>query len=148
MVEDRSTVVGEGKGTLPLCTRCKNEVVIVDAFSRGQNDGAVTAFLALLDSRDAADLDGAIVLDEETFVRDERGIFEFALGGGCHADGGGEMKGKGTRGHEGEGRCVGIEFGRECASEGRASCTTTNDYDALAGHCILVVGREWMRGRE
>lgn len=137
MVEDASTVVGEGKGTLPLCTGCKNEEVVADAFARGQHDIAVSAFFVLLNSGDAADLDGAVVLDEKTVVRDERGLFEFAVRGGRHADGGGEMDGKGTRGHEGEARRVRIDFGREDASGGRASCATTDDYDALAGHCIV-----------
>src|SRR6267154_4817291 len=96
MFEDGSTVVGEGKGTIPLCTGCKNEEVVVDAFARAQQDSAVTVFFALFKSRDAADLDVAIVLEKEIVVRDENGLFEFALGGGCHADGGGEMNGKGT----------------------------------------------------
>jgi len=110
----------------------------VDTFARGQHDNAVTASFALLNSRGAANLDGSIVLDEETVVCDESGLFEFALRGACHADGGGQMDGKGPSGHEGEGRRVGIDFGREYASDGRAGCAATNDYDALAGHCIVV----------
>lgn len=112
----------------------------MDAFARGEDDGATgLALLALFDSRDAADLDGTIAVDEKAVVRDEGGVFEFVLGGGCHADAGREVKGKGTRCHEGKGCRAGIDLGREDASNGRASCATTDDDDALAaslGHCV------------
>ena len=132
MLENGSTVVGECKRTLPLGTRCKDEEVVVDAFVRRQNDGAVAAFFALLNGSNAANLDGAIVLHKEAFVRDEHRVFEFALAGGGHADGGREMKGEGTGGDERERRGVSIDFGGEDASDGRASCAATNDYNALA----------------
>ena len=148
MVEDGGTVIGEGKGAIPLRTGCKNEKVVTDAFARGQHDIAVTAFFALFDRRDAADLDGAIVLHKEIVVRDERGLFEFVLRGGCHADARGEMNGKRTRGHEGEGRRVRIDFGREDAGDGRASCAATDDYDALAGHCIVGLEKMMRRKQE
>jgi hypothetical protein len=93
----------------------------------------------LFDSRDAADLDGTIAVDEKAIVGDEGSIFKFALGGGCHADGRRKVKGKGTRSHEGKGCRAGIDFGREDASNGRASCATTDDYDTRAtslGHCV------------
>ena len=132
MLENGSTVVGEGKGTLPLGARCKDQEVVVNAFVRGQYDGAVAALFTLLNGGDAANLDGAIVLNKKAFVRDENRVFEFALGGGGHADGGREMKGEGTGGYEGEGSGIRIDLGGEDASDGRASCATTNDYDALA----------------
>jgi hypothetical protein len=132
VLEDGSTVVREGKGTLPLGTRCKDKEVVMNAFIRRQNDGAVTALFALLNGSDTADLDGAIVLDKETFVGDENGVLEFALGGGGHADGGREMKGEGTGSYEGEGSGTSIDLGGEDASDGRAGCATTNDYDAFA----------------
>ena len=120
----------------------------MDAFARGQHDTAVTAFFSLLNSRHAANLDRAIVLDKKTVVRDKSRFFEFVLGGGCHADGGREMDGKGTRSHEGKGRRVRIDFGREDASDGRASCATANDYDALAGHCIVGLEKRTRRKEE
>lgn len=132
MLEDGSTVVGEGKRAVPLGTRCKDEEVVVDAFARGQQHGAVAAFLALFDSGDTADLDGAVALDEEAVVRDEHGLFEFALGGRGHADGRWEVQRKGTGGHEGERRRVRVDFGREDAGDGCASCATADDYDAFA----------------
>lgn len=146
MLEDAGTLVGEGNGTIPLRTGCENENVVADAFARGQHDTAVATLFALLDGSDAANLDGAVVLDEETVVRDEGGLFEFALRGGRHADGRGKMERKGTRSHEGEARRVGVYFGRENASDGRTSCATTDDYDRLAGHCI--VGLEKRIGRK
>jgi hypothetical protein len=55
------------------------------------------------------------------------------------------MNGKETGSHEGEGRRVRIDFGREDASDGRASCAATNDYDALAGHCMVGLERRMRR---
>jgi hypothetical protein len=130
--EDGSPVIRKGKGTLPVGTGCKNEEVVVNAFARGQNDGAVTALFALLNSSDATDLDGAVILHQETFVGNENGILEFALGSGGHADGGREMNGEGTGSHEGKGSCTGIDLGGEDAGNGGTSCATTNNYDAFA----------------
>jgi len=116
----------------------------VDAVARGEDDGATSPAL-LFDSSDAADLDGTVSVDEKAVVGDEGGIFEFVLGGGCHADARREVKGNGTRGHEGEGCRAGIDLGREDASNGRASCATTDDDDALAaslGHCVSGKVRE------
>ena len=131
MLEDGSTVIREGEGAVPLGTGCKNEEVVVDAFARGQDHGAVFAFSALLDAGDATDLDGAVALDEETIVRNENGLFELVLGGGGHPDGGGEVERERTGGHEGERSRVGVDFGGEDAGDGCASCATTDDYDAL-----------------
>lgn len=111
VLEDGSTVIGDGKGTLPLGTRCKNKIVVVNAFAAGQNNGAVPASFALLNGSDAADLDGAIVLNKETFVGNEDRVLKFALGGGGHSDGRRKVKGKGTGRHEGKGSCVGIDLG-------------------------------------
>lgn len=108
----------------------------MDLFARGEDDGATgLALLALFDSSDTADLDGTVAIDEKVVVGDENGIFEFALGGGCHADGCREVKGKGTRSHEGE-RCRAcIKLGGEDASDCGTSCATTDDDDVFAGHC-------------
>lgn len=135
MLEDGRTVVGEGEGPVPLGTRREDEEVVVDAFARGQKHGAVAALFALLDSGDAADLDGTVAVDEEAVVRDENGIFEFALGGRGHPDGRREMERERTGGHEGERSRAWVDFGREDAGDGCASCATTDDYDAFtAGH--------------
>lgn len=142
MLEDGSTVIREGEGAVPLGTGCKDEEVVVNAFARGQDDRAVFAFFALLDAGDATDLDGAVALDEETVVGDEHGLFELVLGGGRHADGGGEVERKRAGGHEGERGRVGVDFGGEDACDGCAGCATTDDYDALTAG--LGHGMEWM----
>lgn len=120
----------------------------MDLFARGKDDGATSLALLALDGSNAADLDGTVAIDEKVVVGDEDGIFEFALGGGRHADGCGEVKGKGTGSHEGE-RCRAcINLGGEDASDCGTSCATTDDDDAFAatlGHCRNGVDgrREW-----
>lgn len=140
MLEDGSAVIGEGKGTLPVCTGCENKDVVMDAFTRGENHRAArVTFLGLFDSGDAADLDDAVIVDKETIVGDENVVLEFAFRSRGHADGRGEVKGKGASSHEGKGCRAGIDLAGEDASDGRACCTTTDNDDALAaslGHCV------------
>jgi len=133
VLQDGSPVVREGKGTVPFRTRGKNKDIVVDTFTRGEDDGTTSlALLALFDSSDTANLDGTVLLDEKVVVGDKNGIFEFAVGGRCHADGRREVKGKGTRSHEGE-RCRAcINLRGEDASNCSARRATTDDNNAFA----------------
>lgn len=138
MLKYSSSVIGEGKRAGPFGPRSKNEDIVLDAFVRGKKDRPGIVLFILFDRSDAANLDGTIIVDKKVIIRDENGILKLALSGGGHADGGRKVKGKGTGSYEGEGCCVGVDFGGEDASNGSASCPTTDDDNTLAvsvGHC-------------
>jgi hypothetical protein len=141
VLKDGSAIIGESEGAVPLGPRGKNKNIVVDAFIRGENNGATSrlSFFAPFNRSDTANLDGAIVVDKKIVIRDEHVILEFTLSGGSHTNGGREMKRERAGGYEGEVCCDGVDLGGEDASNGCARCTTTDDNDALAaspGHCI------------
>lgn len=148
MLQDGSPVIRDGKGTVPFRTRGKDKDVVVDSFARREDDGAASlALLALFDSSDTADLDGTVALHEKVVVGNENGIFELALGGCCHADGRREVKGKGTRSHEGERSRVCINLGGEDAGDCSTRCATTDDDDAFAVTLRHCTSGEWAEER-
>lgn len=130
--EDSFAIIGEGKRTLPLCTRSEHKEVVLDTFTRGKNESA-TGLFALLDGGDTADLYGTIAINEEAIIGNKSIVLEFALRGGCHANAGRKVNGEWSRSHKGERSGASINLGGEDARDGGTCGTTTDDNNTLAG---------------